>query len=209
MADAEKAWRLVDSTYEHNPDMISNTKKAVHVAVGNLCLKAYSAREAALQSQGAPVPPAPDYILQLRQQRELARAKKRARGARNKESDPSGMHIQPSTHDQSTRPDDSVMNARDTLESTHLDQNTNTAALYPAHSSGANEADPFWFINGFDDPQLGSTFNDTMDLDPDFMLAQDFGAETDNTQSIDWAQWDAWLADSNKMRAQPSVQQRV
>ena len=209
MADAEKAWKLIGSTYEHNPDMVSNTKKAVHVAVGNLCLKAYGTREAALHAQGAPVMPTPDFILQLRQQREVAKAKKQARGARNSQAETSRGHNELNAHTQGPNPDAGIMHARDALESTHLQQSTNANALCPPYSSGANEADPFWFINGFDDPQLGSTFDDTMDVDPDFMLAQDYGAEADNTQSIDWAQWDAWLADSNKIRAQPSVQQRA
>ena len=50
IADAEKAWSLVGSIYENNPNMVFDNKKPIHVAVSNLCLKAYSAREAVLQT---------------------------------------------------------------------------------------------------------------------------------------------------------------
>ena len=83
---AEKAWQLISHTYENNADMVVDTKKPIHIAVGNLALKAYNAREAALQGRNPSPPTTPKFILQLRQQRENAKFKRRAREARNNQS---------------------------------------------------------------------------------------------------------------------------
>lgn len=44
-----------------------------------------------------------------------------------------------------------------------------------------------------------------MNMDPDFMLAQDHSVENNATQTITWEQWDAWLADSKVIRPLSSV----
>lgn len=94
MSDIHKAWRLVEATYKNNPDMISSTKKPIHVAVGSLCLKAYNAYEAALMRKGMTTSHVPDYITKLRQQREAARARRKARDARSKEAEASPSYEQ-------------------------------------------------------------------------------------------------------------------
>ena len=48
--DAERAWAVVGGIYKHNPRMALDRRKPIHVAVGNLCLKAYAGRENALMS---------------------------------------------------------------------------------------------------------------------------------------------------------------
>lgn len=54
-------------------------------------------------------------------------------------------------------------------------------------------------MNWFDDSQVGN-LDDVMDMDPDFMLAQDHSVEDNATQPINWEQWDAWLAEPNVIR---------
>ena len=49
--DAVKTWRLIDSLYENNSEMLLSIKRPIFVAVGNLCLKAFSARVAALTKE--------------------------------------------------------------------------------------------------------------------------------------------------------------
>ncbi|KAL2059492.1 hypothetical protein ABVK25_000785 [Lepraria finkii] len=66
IADAENAWQLVSNIYENTLDMVFDTKKPIYVAVGNLCLKAYSDREAALQNGDIYPPPTSEFMLQLR-----------------------------------------------------------------------------------------------------------------------------------------------
>ena len=82
-ADAEKAWQLIGSIYENTPDMGFDTRKPIHVAVSNLCLKAYGDREGALQNGKTCPPPTPAFILQLRQQREAVKVKRKARDAKS------------------------------------------------------------------------------------------------------------------------------
>lgn len=199
MADAEKAWQLIGNTYENSPSLVFDTKKPIHVAVGNLCLKAYSDREAALQNGNIYPPPTPDFILQLRQQREVAKAKRQARDAKSSQSEELVNHGQANVRDMGPRPDAGVIHLSDTLESTNLQQSTTSHPPNFTQTGGATEGDPFWFINGFDDGQIGN-LDDVMDMDPDFMLAQDHSVEDNAAPTITWEQWDAWLADSNIMR---------
>lgn len=199
IADAEKAWQLIGNTYENNPDMVFDTKKPTHVAVGNLCLKAYSVCEAASQNGNMCPPPTPEFILQLRQQREVAKAKKQARDAKSSQPEDPDGHGQANTRDTGPRADASVIYSSDILESTYGQQSTTSPPPSFTQTGGATEGDPFWFINGFDNSQVGNT-NDMMNMDLDFMLAQDHSVEDNATQTITWEQWDAWLASSNVMR---------
>ena len=203
-ADAEKAWQLIGNIYKNTPDMVFDTKKPIHVAVGDLCLKGYSDREAALQNGNICPPPTPEFILQLRQQRELAKAKRQARDAKNSYSEDVVSHGQANARDMGPRPDAGVAYLSDSLESTYLQQSTTSHPPSLTQTGSATEGDPFWFINGFDDSQVGN-LDDVMDMDPDFMLAQDYNLEDNANQTINWEQWDAWLADSNLKRPLSSV----
>ncbi|KAI9808350.1 MAG: hypothetical protein M1827_007499 [Pycnora praestabilis] len=199
IADAEKAWQLIGNIYEITPDMVFDTKKPIHVAMGNLCLKAYSDREAALQNGNICPPPTPEFILQLRQQREVAKAKRQARDTKSSRPEDLVRHGQANTRDLGPRPDASVIYLSDTLESTYLQQSTTSQTPSLTQTGGATEGDPFWFINGFDDSQVGN-LDDVMNMDPDLMLAQEHSVEDNANQAITWEQWDAWLADSNLIR---------
>ncbi|KAF2807396.1 mitogen-activated protein kinase [Mytilinidion resinicola] len=189
IADAEKAWQLISNIYENTPDMVFDTKKPIHVAIGNLCLKGYGDREAALQ-HGSACPPTPGFILQLRQQREVAKAKKQARDA--KINGP----VNPVSLGQANA---SVINLSDTLESTYLQQSTTAHQLDLTQTGGASGGDPLWFVNGFDDGGA-SGLDDVMDMDLDFLVAQGPNLDDNATPPITWEQWDAWIADSNVMR---------
>ena len=78
LPEAEKAWRLIGEAFEYRPELILD-KKPVSVALGNLCLKAYHAREVALSQQGAVTIKPPSYIATLRAQRQAALTRDRAR----------------------------------------------------------------------------------------------------------------------------------
>ncbi|KAH0833587.1 hypothetical protein AYO21_05266 [Fonsecaea monophora] len=84
--EVDKAWQEIDEIYRHHPQFVTDYKKPLHVAVGSLCLKAYSAREAALRETTRGVFPkvTPEYIRILREQREsgpLMRATTAATGS--------------------------------------------------------------------------------------------------------------------------------
>ena len=199
LVDAEKAWQVIGKTYENNPDMVFDTKKPTHVAVGNLCLKAYSAREATSQNTNNDSPPTPEFIVQLRQQREVAKAKRQARDAKNSQLNDSDSHGQENTRGAGPRPDARVTFSGDTVESMYLQQNTTSYLPSVTQTGGATQDNPFWFIDGFDNSQVGNA-DDVMNMEVDFMLAQDPSLGDNATQTITWEQWDAWLADSNVMR---------
>lgn len=198
LADAEKAWQLAGNTYKNNPHMVFDTKKPIHVAVGNLCLNAYSGREAALQNRNICLPTTPEFILQLRQQREVAKARRQARDAKSSQPEDPVSHDQANARDMGPRTNAGLIDSCDTLEFMHIQQSTTSHPPSLTQTGGATEGDPFWFINGFDNGQVGD-FNGEMNIDLDFMLAQDHSVEDNATQPITWEQWDAWLADSNKI----------
>lgn len=190
IADAEKAWQIISVAYENNPDMIFPMKKLIHIAIGNLCLKAHSAREAALKSGNICPPQTPGFISQLRQQRKVAMAKKQVRDAKSSQLKVPVSKGQANAQDIISRQDFGFAYLSNTLDSTSLQQSSLT--LNPTQTGSTNEGDPFWFTNGIDHSQ-GGNFDDIMNLDQDFMLGQ-ASNEGNATQTINWEQWDAWLA---------------
>jgi len=185
-ADADKAWKLIGNTYENNPITLFDTKKPVHVAVGNLCLKAYSAREVASRNEAIYLPPTPEFIFQLRQQRQVAKAKKGARDATSSQAVSQSREI---ARDISSRSQASANYTVDTERPLPI-QHISTSP--PPPYTGATEGDSFWSLNGLDDSQA-SSLNDMMNLDTDFMLAQDYNMDGNTAQPNTWEQWDTWL----------------
>jgi hypothetical protein len=184
--DAEKAWKLIGSTYEYNQVMMFDTKKPIHVAVGNLCLKAYDAREVALRKGDIFLPPTPVFISQLRQQREVAKTKKRARDMKSSQV---VNQAQAKADDLGLRSDSGTIYPLETSGVFPIQQN---ATSPPPPYNGATDDDSFWSLNGLDDNHVGN-FNDTMNMDTDFMLAQDYNMGGNTSQPNNWEQWDTWL----------------
>ena len=60
----------------------------------------------------------------------------------------------------------------------------------------SNKTEPFWLSASLDDSLYGTSHN-PMNMDIDSMLAQGYDFEAAADQSIDWAQWDAWLSEQN------------
>jgi hypothetical protein len=205
IADAEKAWQLIRSTYE-NPHMVFHTKKPIHVAVGNLCLKAYSVREAALKSGNIRPPPTPEFILKLRQQHEVAKAKRQARDAKRSQPENPVSHGEANARELGPRADAGATSVSDTLDFTHLQQIITSQPPNLAQTGGAIEGDLFWFVNGLDDSQVDSS-SDAMNMDLDFILGQDHSVDENATQAISWDQWDAWLTDSSVVRPLSSARE--
>ncbi|KUJ21692.1 uncharacterized protein LY89DRAFT_380662 [Mollisia scopiformis] len=65
----DRAWQQVIFSYEHRPEMITDTKNALYVAIGNLTLKAWQKREDT--ATGTYQVPPPRFISQLRAQRNI------------------------------------------------------------------------------------------------------------------------------------------
>ena len=198
ISNAEKAWELIGNKYKNTPDMVLHRKKPIHIAVGILCLKAYSDREAAFLNRNASPPATPEFILQLRQQREIAKVKRQAREAKSGRPDNTVNYGQANDQDLGPRIDAGTIQLSDAFQSTYLQQSPTSHAPNFTQTSVTNEGDPFWMINGFDDSQVGNS-DDLMDMDLDFLLREDPSMEDNNPQTITWEQWDTWLADSNLM----------
>lgn len=177
MADAEKAWRLVESTFEGYPAMTMDTGKAIHVAVGSLCLKAYKSRETALLRSNIVLPPTPEFIVRLRKQQEVARAKRQARETKSRQ----GQGDERATNYASTTQQPGSL----------LDQSATVTNV-----GGLAETDPFSYIVGLEDAQTGR-LDDMMDMDLDLILSQGLDVENNASHTINWEQWDSWLTDSN------------
>ena len=188
MPEAAQVWQVVDQVYEGNPEFVTTTKKAMYVAVANLCLKAYNAYENALAQQGQVRPARPWYIKTFCKQREAAIARRKDREAvkNAKRSDDEGpvamQHVPTDNH----------------FVPQHLQQNPPPYTPGPrqiglpggggstVHSSGP-EVDQ---SNGY------STFTDdvaTMDIDA--LLALDTSLEDPIYGTIDWVKWDALISD--------------
>ncbi len=181
--------------------MATDIRKPIHVAVGNLCLKSYGNREAALQSGITCPAPIPRFILQLRQRREAAQARKQGYLAKTSQTEDKLCHDQgssPST-DERPRPRSNVTGQGDISTNTQPKQHATVLTSMPSQSGGTSSAprgEPLWHSLGFDD-QLGGTH---VSMDPDFILDQDEDIEGHTIGAIDWEQWDSWLADSNAPR---------
>ncbi|KAI9705371.1 MAG: hypothetical protein M1820_005201 [Bogoriella megaspora] len=193
--DADNAWQLIGKTYENTPDMILDMKKPIHVAVGNLCLKAYSDREIALQNESGYLPPTPEFISQLRKQREVAKAKKQARNTKTTRSEDPVNHAHASVHDSGLNMDAGHISVGDHLGSNHFRHVPASRSSGLAETGYTFESDPFHLDYGFND-----SHGDNLDMDFDFTPPQDLSVDMNAFEYTTWEQWDAWLADSNMMR---------
>jgi hypothetical protein len=185
-ADASRTWKLIISTYEHTPAMISDMKKPIHVAMGNLCLRAYAARETAFLRENINLPPTPDFILQLRKWREVTKTKRQARSAKINRSVESSSYEQRDVHDAHPNETAAFTPATEVLQSYPLDI---------SQASGFIDTGASYHLEGFEFDQA----NDS-GMDLDFALPEDYDMEYNGLETINWEQWDAWLKDSNVMR---------
>lgn len=184
--DAANAWRLIDALYQNNPQMFMSIKKPIFVAVGNLCLKAFDARSAALETQGRNILKQPEYISKLHEVRESAKAKREAMIARRKEQ----KNLEAARR--SFPGDTYVSQTRNNSEPSVSVETVPQA--YTMHTKDDN----FWLNNGLDN--FGET-GGMMDLDFEAVLAQDYWLDTPNGEGIDWAQWDALVTNVDTGRS--------
>jgi len=72
---ADRGWQLVSEVFAYHPSIITQIKKRIHFAVGNLCLGAWAAREETWSQRPFPLPlHTPEFVHQLRRDREQKRA---------------------------------------------------------------------------------------------------------------------------------------
>jgi hypothetical protein len=193
--DAVKAWRIIDTLYQNNLEMLLRTDRAIFVAVGNLCLKAFNTRIGVPRNQqGRNLSNTPEYITKLRGQRDAAKARKEAAtAARSKRRE-----ILDSVQ-RLTTTDAAVSHPRDETPVSAVvpvgarAQQSPTAKPMLAATGTRTGDDSFWLSEALADDFLTAGTADMMQLDTDSMLAQDYWVDTPHGEVIDWAQWDGWF----------------
>ncbi|KAI4183953.1 MAG: hypothetical protein L6R41_005064 [Letrouitia leprolyta] len=196
--DAAKAWQLIDTLYENNLEMLLSTKRPISIAIGNLCWKAFSARQAAITKENERRLDPPHYIIRLREERGAAKARKEA------------------AIDRSKGPGDSYHEKRSAI--TNNDNALSGAA--PSSADALLEAQPqpysiaqpvanldqgniltgddsFWLNEALDE-NIFANGPEMMNLDTDTILNPSGSwLDQSNSEHIDWAQWDVWLGNVN------------
>ena len=208
--DAAKAWGLIDALYENNSEMLLSTNRPIFVAVGNLCLKAFSARVVALTRQGTSLSDPPEYIVKLQEQRQAAKARRQTAIAKIKR--------QENHHDKNgpiaRKTDVSWQGA--TSMSTPMSTETlvdNQPQHYSVAMQQANPVqesiwtgdDAYWLKDAMDDCFFTSGPTDAVNQGMDAILAQESWFETPNSDGIDWEQWDAWQGNVEPIRPNPGL----
>lgn len=180
--DAVKAWRIIDTLYQNNLEMLLRTDRAIFVAVGNLCLKAFNTRIGVPRNEvGSNLSNTPVYISKLRGQRDAAKARKDvATAARS-----GRLEILDSVQRLTTTDSVVPMGAGA--------QQSPTAKPMPAATSTRSGEDSFWFSEALAGDFLAAGTADMMGLDTDTMLGQDYWVDAPHGEVIDWAQWDGWF----------------
>ncbi|KAL9086391.1 MAG: hypothetical protein Q9165_007177 [Trypethelium subeluteriae] len=200
-SDALKAWRLIDALYENNSATLLGINRPIFVAVGNLCLRAYSARMAALTKEARYVSNPPAYITKLREQREAAKARRAAvysRGDRREAPNSEKILTKPDTDvawPDTTPESGEALGAAQPQQDPAAKQPPN-----PVQSTARTGDDAYWLSDPLDDGFLMDGAADMMNLDTDAILTQDSWLDTSSNEVIDWAQWDAWLSNLNPAR---------
>ena len=191
MANADNAWQAIANFYEGTPDMVFSTKKPIHAAVGNLCLKAYSDREAAPQTGDTRSAPTPEFILQLRKQREVVRFKREERLARHRQPEDNPRHGHPAGRKGGPKANTSAINMGEELNFANTQQGPTSVSPSMIQNGSTADGNSCWSVNGIDDWQFDNL--DSMDME----WPQDHNTWGNTTHSISWEQWDTWLVDYN------------
>ncbi|PNP46538.1 hypothetical protein TGAMA5MH_01996 [Trichoderma gamsii] len=174
--DAEKAWRLIANTFENNMSMFSDSRKPIHRAVRSLCLKAYDAHR--LQRNGIYALQTPAFILKLRQQQEVVKIKRQAYSRKAEDAFQWDPISSEATTASTGLKHGTISDQEDAAE--HVDAGGQNQRFEHANEHGG-EAEYTYAIE---------------DIDLDSLLAGDVGAGNRAYQTIDWEQWDLFLADS-------------
>ena len=199
--NAARAWRLIDTLYESNSELLLSTKRSMSMAVGNLCLKAFNARVAALAAENSNPPQSPRYISQLREQREVAKARREVLMARGIGGEPISGERSSAKPDADTILPDAFPSSVEGLVGGQLQQAP--AAMQPANSAhrGIRTGDDaFWLGDNPGEDFFAGGPADIPDLDMDAILAQNYWHDTSTGEATDWAQWDVWIGNLEPVR---------
>ncbi|OAL26196.1 hypothetical protein AYO22_04374 [Fonsecaea multimorphosa] len=202
--DAQSAWRLIDTLFENNLEMLLSMNRPIAAAVGNLCLKAFAAREAVLRRQQTVLHRPPEYITKLREQREAAKARREEATMRSQMQDPLSDQNRLKTSDADPTSPDTILRSRDTHAAAQPQQHLlSKQQVSDFQSNARGEDDAFWLSDTLGDGFPPDGAADMMSLYTDAILAQEYSLNTPNDGAIDWERWDSWFGHLNPL--QPNV----
>ncbi|KAJ4541261.1 hypothetical protein HRR88_006684 [Exophiala dermatitidis] len=187
VVDSSKAWRLVETTFQNNPAMMTDTERTLYVAVGNLCLKAFKAREIAMAREGIVSGDVPPFIHQLRQIQETARLRLQTKLSLRRQGKDSRFKISGTETPPATKSSPDC--ARD-----------QSASNRPPRSHALNQQnsphEPDSSRSCLIDVSASETGmpSSMLDEDPNSLLPQNQDMEELISEGIDWTQWDSWLS---------------
>lgn len=69
--EVNRAWQVVEQVFGNHPEILSTPKNTLYFAIGNLAVKAWDMRVAAIQNLAFYQPPTPRFISVLRSQRKM------------------------------------------------------------------------------------------------------------------------------------------
>ncbi|KIW16612.1 hypothetical protein PV08_03800 [Exophiala spinifera] len=192
--ESDRAWRLVGETYNWNPDFV-NSKMRLRVAIGDLCLGAYKARDVALDKQGLPLPPPPSYILNFRQQREKQKLRNQEQVNKTSSVDLSltrTIHAFSPVDSRQRYPRLASMGDTGGLRQGHADSDRPASALFRSVDVEQTELSLDDNVSRSDVQSQGfhSGLTDTSSSNLDLLLDQDYNGESWMNATLDWIQWD-------------------
>lgn len=207
--DAVKAWRLIDSLYTNNLQILLSIKKPVYMAVGNLCLKAYDARMSALTRENQMLPNPPEYITKLREQREAAKARREVVSARRKseKSTPTAyMETPPATKAADVKLSDTDLRvpvAESVAQAQPQLNNVPQQSVNPPQANMWTGDDAFWLSGTVHNDLFATGAPDMMNIDTDAILTQGYWNDSPPNGGgvVDWEQWDAWMGNIDPNRS--------
>ncbi|OAP59243.1 hypothetical protein AYL99_06541 [Fonsecaea erecta] len=199
--DAQNAWRLIDALFENNLGMLLGMNRPIVAAVGNLCLKAFAAREDALRRQQRVPHRPPEYITKLRDQREAAKARREEATMRSRPQDPLNSQMDPGTSNAESTPPDAIPQSKDTFfvaqPQGHL---LSKQQVSDFQRNSRSEDDAFWLNDTLDNRSSTDGAVDMISLYTDAILTQDYSLNTPNDEAIDWERWDTWFGHLDLLR---------
>ena len=206
--DMATAWRLIDSLYENNSELLLSTNRPIYVAVGNLCLKAHSSRIRAMTENHESLLNQSHYLIILQDQRIAAKARRAALISRKNKVTYGGTgHAIRGSLSQWADVNSGLAAAPYEGQSQQYLATAQPINYY--QDDVPSEQDTFWPSDSLNDVFANETI-DTMCLDADLILAQDDWHINPKDQVIDWAQWDAWTGNlgPNSPNIPPNIDAR-
>ncbi|EXJ56356.1 uncharacterized protein A1O5_12623 [Cladophialophora psammophila CBS 110553] len=186
-SDAQRVWQLIDILFENNLEIFLSINRPIIAAVGNLCLKAFGCREAALRTAKRSLSHPPEYITKLREQRDAAKARREAVATRIQEQGRLNNQNISRMIDNDYALSDTKSRSAEAPTAVQLQQFNS----FPG--SIRTEDDAFWLTaapnEGF--PTDGAA--DMTSLYTDAILAQDYSLNVPNEDAMDWERWDTWF----------------